>query len=274
MERANSNRSRDEGLAQSASVYDRADHDLWRFAVYDGIHSGWEFANICGAAALNAIASLVPGRDKRILDVGCGSGDPCIYLSAELGCNSCGVDINPNQIARALGKRDALGSDVARMVSFWCGALGDFPQSDFHAACCLDTLTLVDDTASLLSATRARLGLGSPFLVADLFAGRNYDRETEKFVWSQDGMISLVRPQRFADTLDASRFACEEWADNTKRAENAFVQILSRLDEYVRRAPAQRDDALVDEWFRATRFYIDAFHEHRLEYRWCVSRAR
>jgi len=256
---------RSQALATSDLVYARCDHSIWRFAVYEGLHGGWELANICGVEGLDAIGALLPAKNSVVVDVGCGSGDACLYLAQEFGCRVVGVDINQSQISRARSKPQA-----DRRVTFVCGDIAEQPPAGFDLGYSLDSLTLVSDLPGTLRSTRAALRPGAEFFWADLFAGPNLDDATREYAWVQDGMINLTDRASASHLLQECGFTQDRWLDQTQMAARAFAVICARLEEFACQR-GQIEEELLQEWRHASKFYRDAFRARRLAYLWCTA---
>jgi len=258
---------RSQALATSDQVYARCDHSIWRFAVYDGLHGGWELANICGLQGLDAVGALIPAKNSLVVDVGCGSGDACLYLAQGFDCRVVGVDINQMQIARARSKPQA-----CRRVAFICGDIAEQPLAAFDLAYSLDSLTLVSDLPGTLQGIRSTLRPAAQFFWADLFAGPNLDDETREYAWVQDGMINLTERVSASALLHECGFVEDRWLDQTDMAARAFSVICERL-EYFTCTVAEIEEELLQEWKRASAYYRDAFRARRLCYLWCTASA-
>jgi cyclopropane fatty-acyl-phospholipid synthase-like methyltransferase len=85
------------------------------------------------------LMGLRPG--EHVLDVGCGSGGPALFLARETGCRVTGVDISEAGIGAA--EAQARGSGMERAVVFrqtdMCEPLS-FPDNQFDALVCMDVL--------------------------------------------------------------------------------------------------------------------------------------
>lgn len=66
--------------------------------------------------AMAALLARYPPMDP-VLDVGCGSGDLCLYL-AQLGHQVVGIDFVEAAIARAEERKSSLARDTADLVNF------------------------------------------------------------------------------------------------------------------------------------------------------------
>ncbi len=261
-----------EALAKSESVYDNCDHEIWQHAVYDRIHHGREFQNISGIRGLDYFAESISDPNARILDLGCGSGEACIYLSQAHGYRLLGIDVNRKQIRRATRKSAALKNTALEIPKYSSSDLGshDF-HDDFGGAFCLESLSLIANTKmELLNISRA-LKANSPFFVADIFAGANLDAAARRFALYEDGLVSLTSQETFSGLLRDAGFCQITWTDQTDLAVEVCTSILNGVHEYAD-STGRQEDPLVQEWLVSSRFYVDAFKERQLECAWCLAR--
>lgn len=114
---------------------------------------------------------LSSGPNRRILDLGCGTGEHALFL-ASLGFSVTGVDVSPGQIEAA--RRSAEGR--ALFVEGDLRAVATLVPDGFGGAICLgNTVPNLADPEGLRAFLRGlagRLAPGAPFLLQLL----NYDR--------------------------------------------------------------------------------------------------
>jgi SAM-dependent methyltransferase len=114
---------------------------------------------------------LASGPNRRILDLGCGTGEHALFLET-LGFAVTGVDVSPGQIEEA--RRGAEGR--ALFVEGDLAEIGTLVPEGFGGAVCLgNTLPNLADPGKLRAFLRGlteRLAPGAPFLLQLL----NYDR--------------------------------------------------------------------------------------------------
>ena len=79
----------------------------------------------------------------QVLDVGCGSGGPALYLAGTFGVRVTGVDRNPEAVASAgqLAEQQALAAS-ARFVAADAGRPLPLDDAQFDAIVCIDTINL------------------------------------------------------------------------------------------------------------------------------------
>jgi SAM-dependent methyltransferase len=105
---------------------------------------------------------------EHVLDVGCGSGGPAVFLAREIGCRVTGVDVSEAAIqagrtlARQAGRDDKVHlrrADVRDPLPF--------PDGAFDAIVCMDAMCHLPDRGRLLGKWRRVLRPGGRLLYTD-----------------------------------------------------------------------------------------------------------
>jgi SAM-dependent methyltransferase len=113
------------------------------------------------------------GKESHLLDIGCGSGGPALYLARETGCRVTGIDIRESAIREAQKAAEELRlGDRVRFVR--ADARGELPMEEgtFSAMACIDTVQhLFDRRAAFrewfrLLMPRGRLLLTDPVTIS------------------------------------------------------------------------------------------------------------
>lgn len=263
----------DAEVAAKNHIYDGAATALWQWLVYEPVHEGWAFANIGGAAALDAIAR-VSGltQESRVLELCCGLGDTCRYLAERTGCTVVGVDINARQIAaarqRLAARRPARGR--VELVHADVQSLG--ADAPFDLVYAVDSLVLLPDLPGVLTRARQLLRPGGWFAAAEVIAGPRLSPRFRQYVWDEDGFISLVTPAEYVALLEDAGFAGAAIASHRHDAARCFQMVW-------REAGRRRDDIVAacglgayDDWRRLSAIYSRAFRERWLSYAWLHAR--
>jgi cyclopropane fatty-acyl-phospholipid synthase-like methyltransferase len=109
---------------------------------------------------------LAPGR--RLLDLGCGTGGPTVYLACHGGCDAIGIDFAHAGVTRA--RRRAQEAGLSEHVRFLVAAGTALPlrPGSVDAIVSLDVLYSVADREALLRACHDALGPGGRLAVVDV----------------------------------------------------------------------------------------------------------
>jgi len=104
----------------------------------------------------------------HVLDLGCGSGGPALFVAREVGCTVTGVDINAAGIRAGLAQSQEAG--LRDRVNFRQADLQEplpFPDGAFDAAVCLDVLCHLADRGRLFGEWHRVLRPDGRLLVTD-----------------------------------------------------------------------------------------------------------
>ncbi len=104
----------------------------------------------------------------HVLDVGCGSGGPALFLAREIGCRVTGLDVNEAgiQAGQALARQAGMQERVLFRRADVTERL-PFPDETFDALVCMDVMCHLPDRARLLAEWRRVLVSGGPMLYTD-----------------------------------------------------------------------------------------------------------
>jgi SAM-dependent methyltransferase len=135
--------TRDEEAARErfAEQYSRRDRDVYRVmerAVIGGDWGANGYTTVEEADELGRLLALRPG--VLLLDVGCGTGWPGLYLSVTTGCDLLATDLPLEGLAA--GKRRAATEVTSGRTAFAAASAGRFPlrQSSVDAVVHTDVL--------------------------------------------------------------------------------------------------------------------------------------
>lgn len=115
------------------------------------------------------IAEMVAGPGKRVLDIGCGTGNVSLAC-AERGANVVGIDINAEMLEVARRKAKAAGlEDRVELLELGVAEMADRIEGRFDAAtACLTFSELTpDEQVYALSAVHEFLEPGGVVVIAD-----------------------------------------------------------------------------------------------------------
>ena len=251
----------DLALEKNREIYDNADDEVWRRAVYQPAHDGWHFANIGGRKFLDFIgAEANLGPESQVLDLCCGSGAADCYLAERFGSAVTGLDINAQQIERA--KQRARGLDQLRFLQADVAAWS--PDRAYDLVFELDSLTLIADLHALFQACRAALRPGGRLAVAEVVAGANLTAEMRTFALAEDGAITLVSADQLGSEIEAVGFTDVD----VVALDDEAVRVFTLIHHAVRQSdnwtgvPKER----LEEWKLLSERYLEAFISGELGY--------
>jgi SAM-dependent methyltransferase len=258
-------------VERQEAIYSGATGLIWRKAVYERLHQGWELANLGGLPFLEAIAHAAHlGPESRVLELGSGAGAACQYLVRICGCRATGVERNRAQIERAIAR--SARSPERHRLTFIAGDLTSWrSDEDFDVVFLLDTVSLLPDAGAALRTAASALRGGQIFL-ADIGAGPQVSSRVLERAFTEDGFCSLLSADETGALLSQSGFADVSFCDRTDRACSALRSIIEWLDDPPASLRAEIPPALVSDWRAVNAFYLDAFETGAFKYRWWSAR--
>jgi SAM-dependent methyltransferase len=153
--------------------------------------TGWRSA----AEQLEIADLLELGPDRRLLDVGCGSGGPSLALAERTGCAVTGLDIEAAGIAHAQSVASA--RDLAARVTFLaldCGGHLPFPDGGFDAVLSVDAINHLPDRQATLVEWARLLRPGGRLLFTDALVVTGPVSKPEIDIRSSLGFYLFVPP--------------------------------------------------------------------------------
>jgi len=253
---------------KNAELYDETSDAIWRLAVYEAVHEGWEFINLGGRQILDAFAQRAGlGRGKKVLELCSGQGAACQYLAERYACEVTGVEMNSRQVERARARLAQVEHDVAERIRFIeANVLHWRPSLHYDALLSLDSLMLIDQLSALLDKAYASLKPGRPLMVAVIVAGPYLDDELRRFAWELDGMISLPTLEEYAEMLKTAGFIRIDSEDLTQLALDSSVKIATALERNQEEIVRTQGKEAYWSWIGAGKIYVGGFREKKLTY--------
>ncbi len=190
---------------------------------------------------------LDPAPGQRILDIGCGIGQPAFTLAEAFDVEILGVTVSPRQIERA--NATARERKMDDRVRFERADAQKLPYKDasFDGAWLFESLIHMPDKARALRETARVLRPGGRLAVADMFHEPGND-------WSGiHPLVTAIELDAYTPLLEAEGFDVVDVQDVTEHihvpeeVRTALrTQMLAHRDEWVRIAGESVVEALLD----------------------------
>jgi SAM-dependent methyltransferase len=154
---------------------------------------------------------------SHVLEVGCGSGGPALFLARTTGAQVTGVDVNEHGIAQA--NRLAQEQRLAGRVRFQradASQLLPFAEESFDAVVCIDTINHLPDRLAVLGEWRRVLKPDGRLLFTDPVTVTGLVSNEELAVRSSIGYFLFAPPGEDARLLRQAGFTAERQEDTTQ----------------------------------------------------------
>lgn len=155
------------------------------------------------------IERLNPCAGQRILDVGCGIGQPALRLAEKHNAEVVGISISQYQIDQANDRADQ--ANLAGRARFQhADALNlPFPDSSFDGGWALESMIHMPDKEKVLREVNRVLRPGSTFVIADMFSQRDENLTFQ-------GIITAPKIDDYRTVIEQAEFTVLDITDITK----------------------------------------------------------
>jgi cyclopropane fatty-acyl-phospholipid synthase-like methyltransferase len=202
------------------------------------------------------IERLGSQKGQRVLDVGCGIGEPAMWLARRAGCVVEGITISPWQAARA--ERWARLSGMSGQTTFRCANAMElpYPAGSFDAAWALESLFHMPDRAVVLGELARVLRPKGRLLVADIVLTAPVTPEERAFLHHTFLAPGFISAEAYARLVRDAGFELEQLLDVRENIAPTFGAVAAGMREKeaeIRRAYGDAFHVTVrDQWVRMT----------------------
>lgn len=150
---------------------------------------------VTGAEYRGFVRRLDLTARDQVLDIGCGSGGPALFLSRETGCSVTGIDLNEAGIQTGLSL--AREAQLDQRVGFRLADVREplpFDTATFDALVCLDVMCHLPARGRLFSEWRRVLRPGGRFLYTDPVVVTGLVTKEEFAIRSSTGYFEFAPP--------------------------------------------------------------------------------
>ncbi|MGA2418668.1 MAG: methyltransferase domain-containing protein [Candidatus Acidiferrum sp.] len=157
--------------------YDRVT-EAWRYLIGDDLHVGYfkdaSFGLREATLALSELMAETAGfrSGARVLDVGCGTGNPAIYLRSKYGCDVVGISNSP--VGVRLAQEKAMRAGVEDRVKFQVedGTATSFASKSFDCVWVMESSHLMPEKERLIKECARVLRKDGRVVLCDLVLRR------------------------------------------------------------------------------------------------------
>ncbi len=194
----------------------------------------------------------------HVLEIGCGSGGPALFMARTAGCRVTGIDINEHAIANAQGLAQEQGLE-AQVRFYQADARQRLPFEDetFNSALCIDAINHLPDRWHVLQQWHRVLKPGGRILFTDPVIVTGLLSNEELLIRSSLGYYLFAPPGENERLITEAGFELIHAEDITENE----VQIARRRYE----ARARHREALIQlegqETFEAQQQFLAIVHK-------------
>ncbi|MFE0193449.1 SAM-dependent methyltransferase [Streptomyces sp. NPDC058989] len=195
---------------------------------------------------------------QRVLDVGCGVGQPAMRIARRTGAHVTGIAISKDQIARATALAE--GAGLGDRVEFRHADAMElpFPDDSFDAAVAIESIFHMPDRGRVLSEIRRVLRPGGRLVLTDFFERGPIPAEKQPAVdrLLRDFIMTLARPEDYVPMLRDAGLRFVELFDITEQSVRQTFEQMSRGSQEMQTV---FDDEAEEKFSPASMIDVDEF---------------
>ncbi|MFF3226958.1 SAM-dependent methyltransferase [Nocardia suismassiliense] len=186
---------------------------------------------------------------ERVLDVGCGRGQPAVQLAEATGAEVLGIDISPRHVrlasefAQARSKDDQVRFEVADVTEL------PYPAASFDGAWMLESFFHMPDQSEVLRQIARVLRPGGKLVIANLVQRTPLTEEQNaklESLWKVGAVAALLPLDSYPDLLARSGLDTDEVLDISEDSIGPTFAAIRALHAARRRAEAAELNAPAD----------------------------
>lgn len=189
--------SRLEFSSEPEAHYDRVT-DAWQYLIGDDLHVGnFEDSNrdlLHATQALTRLmadsAQLAPG--SKVLDVGCGTGSPAVYLALNRGCFVTGISTSSVGVARAKVRAADQGAEDRASFAVADGTANGFSDESFDCVWVMESSHLIPQKDALIRECARVLRSRGTMVLCDLMLRKPVPARPGVSLWHDLTLLEKV----------------------------------------------------------------------------------
>nr|BBC27539.1 methyltransferase [Streptomyces sp. RI18] len=199
------------------------------------------------------ISGLAARADQRVLDIGCGIGNPALRLVRACDVDVVGISVSHDQVARATERATEAGLADRATFQFADAMDMPFPDGSFDAAWALESMWHMPDRGHVLAETARVLRPGGRLAIADVIQRGPVGPEAQvvlDHIRENYAVRSLGTVDEYRTTLAANGFVDVEIRDITDNVirtlglmADAYETVRDKLSDLV---GEEKADSLID----------------------------
>ena len=239
--------------------------DAWAYLLGENLHYGF-FAQ--GVTTLDeatdrmvwemAEFANMSSNEIRVIDVGCGIGNPAFLLHQKYGCDVTGITISPRGVE--LGKQQALQRGVNHKVNFiQADAMDNGLESEgFDLLWQMESSHLIHDKMGLLEENYRVIRPGGTLVLCDLFLNKELSvvdiyqlRNDLAMLEGSFGKAKMSTMSYYRQCMSDIGFQDIEVIDISDRAKPTLAAWKENVDLHLQRIHSLLSAEAIDDFLRA-----------------------